>query len=1510
MTFANPWGLALLGLAVPVLVLHILRPRRADQIVSSLFLWRSVERPVSSAQPWQKLRWSSLLLAQLLAVVLLALAVARPVRLGPARLAAHTVFVIDASASMGAVDGSPDRISSAAAEAEKLRDELPDDGVASIVVAGSRPRVLLTASADREAFSDALRTIDVSEGRADFPGAFALAESLETGTADIGFVLLSDGGLTDEEQRQQPPGTSYRRIGVGETNRAVSRLTVEPRGSSLHVRVTLAHTGGPAATQRMRIDVDGVTAYTQQVELKPGALVDVEADVPVGDRVEAFLEGGDQYPLDDRAVAVAGRRPTIKVLLAGDTAFIGELLAAIPGVELTVAEDAGPTGEGYDVVVYNGTAVPAEPLAPFLAIVSPNGAPGVNVTGVVEQPAIALVRTDDPLLSGIDLSNIGIATAQRVEAPLAETLVGAEGAPLLLRGSTPAGPWAYLAFALPDSNFPVDVAFPLLGDRLLSELSGAAQAATSLEVGAALPLPAGEAVTVVDPVGTERGVEPGSAVPIADRAGFWGIKDAEGELRLVAVNPPGEESNIAPADEIRKATDPRAATNQAPQSQRSVVAWVIIAALVVMLAEWLLARRRRGVGKRQWRIAEGLRVTIALALLAAVFAPVVQRPAQRAATVFLVDGSDSMGAGGTDAALEFVREALRSRRAEDLAGVVVFGAEARLEQLVQASSSLGSPQVIIDRSATNLESAIRLGAALLPEDARRRLVLVSDGRENAGDAAAESEALVDRGIPLDVYVVEPVTGADAAIEHLDVPRLVRQGDAVTVTASVAATEAGPATVVLERDGTEIARQDVQLEAGSTDVTFADVPASDAGGLVRYTARVVSPGDEQPNNDVAFGAVPVEGPARILVVEGTAGEGETLAAALQAGGLVTSTVDAVALPAVEELATYSSIVLVDVDARSLTGEQLQSLETAVRDLGRGLVTVGGERSYGLGGYRGTPLEDLLPVISEITDPMRRTKVAEVLSIDVSGSMANCHCDEGENKVARLGGGVNKTDISKAAAARTVEALSAEDELGVLAWNSGSKWIVDLQQLPAAEVVDQGLRSLKPGGNTNLGDSLTEAADALRASDAKLKHIILFSDGFTDPKIIEAVAEQAGSLYTEDGITVSVIATGEGAAPSLEAIAVAGHGRFYPGRDLQRVPQVIAEEAVIASRNFINEGSFLPEITALTPVTERLTTAPPLLGYVATTAKGSATTELRIGPDRDPLLATWQAGLGRVTSWASDASAAWSKNWASWDGYVGFWSNVVTDTFLAGESAGAAQAELSGGRLTVSVEGASAFPDGSQAVAHVAGPDGQRIEVPLERTSGTTFGAELPVTRTGAYSVGATVTSGGDTLLSASTVASQSYPVEYEPGAADTVAMERWSTVSGGRGVIEAAQAFERTGLEPGVRRFDLRGPLLLLAALLWPIAVAVSRLSLRGASVAGARGGLVRIGRRVRAAVPAMLPEDPDNARRSVPSGGTTPAVGKRPTAGPVPKQAATVNELLERKRAQKSERSAADDADS
>ena len=1426
MRFANPVGLWWAMLAVPVVLLHVLKPSRPLQVVSSTFLWRAIERPVTSARPFRMLRPSWLLLLQLLAVGLLTVAIADPVQVTATPLAEHTVFLIDGSGSMLALDGEPDRIADARARARELRADVPRGGTASVIEVGPQPRVLLSTSADADAFDEAVAATRATAGRADFAAAFALAEGLETTGAPIGFVLLSDGGLSEEEQRLLPPGTTYEQVGSAATNRAIVDVDVEARPTDLHVRVTVSNLGGPAATQTLRLDVDGRTRERVELDLAAGQTRVHETDLAAGDRVDAFLEGEDLLAADNRRTAVSRRRQPIRVRLVGEPdPFLGALLSAVDGLALVGDEDADPP----DLTVYNRSAVPAQPPTPFLAIRAPGGAPGVSVLGEVAAPALTLVRSDDRLLQGIDLSGLAVATAQQVRSDTAEVLLGAESAPLLLRGRADGVRFAYLTFELSDSNLPLQLAFPLLGDRLLAELTGAVLPPSSIEVGNTLAATSQFGGVVTGPDGTVTELEPGSPGLVVERPGVWSVAAGDRPELSVAVNPAATESTLTPVPGLPTERRPLRPGESRPVSSSSLRPWVLAAALVVVVGEFLLARRRVGVSPRQWRLAAAVRVLVVLALLGALLDIGFDRDAGDVATVFVVDASDSLGTRGRSEALAFVRDALTDQPAGSQAGVVMFGGDARIELLLQPQASLAQPSVRIDSARSDLAAALRLGGAILPADARRRVVLVSDGRATEGDAVREAARLQEKGIAVDTVLVDTPGAADIAIGAVQAPSRVSEGERVPIDVTLQSTLDGPAVVTLRADGEVVSTQLLNVVAGTQRTTFTDTAGS--GGLRRYQVDVESRADAVTQNNTAFAAVDVGGSPRVLMVEGAANNGAELGAALEAGGLEVHAVAVAAIPQLAELLSYSSIVLVDVDERQLSSRQVGALSGAVRDGGRGLLTIGGNQSYGLGGYYTSELERLLPVVSEILDPRRRQTVAEVLAIDTSGSMGACHCSEGQFASNRFDGGVNKTDISRAAAARTIAALGENDEIGVLAFDVEDRWVLDLQKLPAQDVVNQGLSTLNPAGGTNPSGSLEAAASALRESTAALKHVILFTDGFTSPGLLEGLVDDASELAGE-GITVSVVATGEGASGGLEAVADAGRGRFYPGRDLQQVPEIIMDEAILASRDFVNEGEFLPTITSSLPVVAGLTESPPLLGYVATTARPLALTLLEIGPDEDPLLAKWRVGLGTAASWTSDASDRWSQLWAGWDGYVGFWSRVVRDTFPSLSEG--TTAVIDGGVLRVRVEADGSFGDGAAAVARITDPALAGREVALSRVGPDTFVGELVVDEAGVYVVGTSVVGADGSTTHGTALVSQSYAREYEPGAPDGALLARIADAGAGRAGIGPSMAFDIEGLAVGRSRVALASWLLLAAAILFVAAVVLSRLTRRPAREAARR----------------------------------------------------------------------------
>lgn len=1424
MTLLLPAGLAAVLLAVPIILLHMLTPRRPDTPVSSLLHWDGLKHSITAAEPWQKLRWSLLLILQLLAVALFALALARPAVLEEAELAEHTVFIVDASGSMAAIDGDPDRLGTGIDEAKALRNELPDEGIASLIVASGRPTVLVTQSADVDEFENAIDTIRTTGGGADFEATFALAESLVLPDRATDFVLISDGQLDETEQRLAPLGTRYVPIGTTDTNRAITDLSVNAGPGGLQARVTVESTGGPDAVQVLRLDVDGLTVLSEELEIPGGGVVERTFELPSGARVAAYLDGDDLLAYDNQRYVGAPVLGSLKARVYGESRFfIDQLLASIPEVDTDVAP-----GEEVDFEIYAGVPIPADPETPFIAIDVPGGAPGIVATGRVDNPIPTLV-TRHPLLEDIDVGRIAIAEAQSLDVTTGEVVLGAPGSPLIIASETNGIPFYYVAFTLEQSNLPVDIAYPIIGARMVGGLATAEGVVEALTVGD--PIPVGGGGTVTDPRGGATLISTGDSEPATDVAGFWTIERPEAEPVDIAVNADVDESSLAPVGQladIRPAPDAEPLADATTTIARSLLPWVLGALLLVLAMELYVSYRSLGVPRRQWRIGIAVRGVIVTLILLALVNPAHTTSSDDVTTVFVVDVSASMGESARESARAWAESAI-TEAGGDTWGVVEFGSDARV------GTPLGTDPYRrargVEADATNMARGLRLGESILSGETRQRIVLVSDGRGNTGDLQAEIDRLKTLGVVVDVHTVTGTQVNDAAVSAMDLPSSVNTGESFDVVVEVLSTITGTATVELADDDGVIGTNDLAVDPGPNYTTFT-VEAGESG-LQQFSARVRMTGDTVEENDTHRAGVEVRGPASVLIIEGDTDSGAILEDALTAQGLVVERIPLAEMPGIEEVSIHRAALLVDVSARDLTEDKVATLSTFVRDLGRGMVVVGGTQSYGLGGYRDTPLEALLPLDAEPPDTQREAEVAEVLLIDTSESMGACHCNE--NGMESEEGGVNKTDISKAAAVRAIEALGNGDEVGVLAFSGTREWVVPLQEFPDRSTIDNGIASLRPFGETRIVPALEEAVESLLQSDKEIKHVILFTDGFTSE--LEIGAEFVGAPFARDlvetveeaaarGVTVSVVGTGEGAIPALEDVAEAGNGRFYPGRDLDEIPEIFVKEARIASRSFINEGEYYPVVTSTAEAVRDIASSPAILGYVATSPKPTADIQLQVGELSDPLLASWRVGLGRVTAWTSDGGEKWAAAWAGWDGYSDFWSTLVRDTFpLSGSEGQRIEASIADELMTITLEGSDAWPAGTEPTARVSFPDGTSQEVRLDRVSDFEFGAVVPARQGGTYAIGISVAdSEGETAV-LSTLATRSFAAEFLPGEADADLMSSISGSTGGRGEIEPEEAFDPEGLVAGLTERHYRWWFLLAAALLWPIDVALRRLRL-------------------------------------------------------------------------------------
>jgi uncharacterized membrane protein len=876
---------------------------------------------------------------------------------------------------------------------------------------------------------------------------------------------------------------------------------------------------------------------------------------------------------------------------------------------------------------------------------------------------------------------------------------------------------------------------------------------------------------------------------------------------------------------------------------------LLVPALLLTIGLHLAARRRMGSGRRRAALVVRSLLLTALVLALAGFQLVL--PVDRLATVFVVDMSDSVGNAGREDALAFLRETLKERPQDDVAGIVAFGKGALVERLPAELTGIDRLASTPVKSATDIGGALRLATALFPDDAQKRIVLLSDGNDTTGDGQSEAALAAARGVQIETRQIGLGDVDEVLIERLTTPSTARLGEAVPITAEIRSTVAQTATVRLYANGTLIQTKPVELIAGSTTVQFQDVKPTEAG-FVRFRAVVEAARDTFSENDRADSNTIVKGEPRTLVLAGDDKVATELVAALKNQGQQVDTVVPEALPTdLASLASYDSVVLVDVSRLRLTDRQLTALQVYVRDLGKGLVMIGGPKSYGAGGYAKTALEETLPVDMGVRDRQKQPDIALVVVIDQSGSMAACHCNSFNGGMGGPGsgtGGVQKVDIGKEAILRAAAALTARDELGVVGFNEAAHWVVHTQPLGSITDLQGQIAGIRADGQTNIYAGLDQAVQSLETTTATRRHIILLTDGWSTSGQYDAIIAKMKA----DGITLSTVGAGGGANPFLEQLAKQGGGRFYAATNPASIPDIFLKETQQVSGQQIVEEPFFPIQTSSSPILRGLDAGlPQLRGYNGTTIKAAAQNILVTARD-DPLLASWQYGLGRSVAWTSDSTGRWAKDWVGWSGFNRFFNQMVAWTF-PGEETGGIEAtfQTTGGKTALHVE--SVESDGSprdfySTTASIVGPDLEPALVNLVQTAPGIYETPLGEIDPGAYAVRITQTRAGSSPLGRTVGLVAPTAAEYRQLGANEPFLASLRAATGG--------AVAATALDPWAHdltatdRYTELWPLLLvLALLLWPLDIALRRMSLGRRELASARGWVRGLGRRRRATGP-------------------------------------------------------------
>jgi Ca-activated chloride channel homolog len=745
--------------------------------------------------------------------------------------------------------------------------------------------------------------------------------------------------------------------------------------------------------------------------------------------------------------------------------------------------------------------------------------------------------------------------------------------------------------------------------------------------------------------------------------------------------------------------------------------WLLALLPAAGLVAWSVLAARRGtlgLSVRRRPLFLAFRAAAAVLMVAGLAGMALTLLTDRLSVIFVLDQSRSVTGKDREEALGVIEAIRRGLSRGDQAALVRFGADAELERLDGAAAP--DPEAgAVNGEATDLGGALQFALAQAGPGAAPRIVLLSDGNETRGSAVAA--AAVARSLGARIFTVPlgsaraPVAGsagaagpAEVSVEDVRSPDSVRAGEAQVVTVLLRSRTALQARISLFRDSEPVASQSVALSAGENAVTFSG--SFPGRGLHAWDALVQAAGDTIPQNNHARRYVEVTGAPQVLYVAGPGRESPSFLAALAAQGVSVARTSVAALPStLAGYLPYDALILDNAPGFGISTEKMETIRRYVRDTGGGLLMVGGENSFGAGGYYKTPIEEALPVDMDVKSQVQLPRLSLVLMVDKSGSMAGT-----------VATGETKLDVVKSAALSAIESLNKFDTVGLLAFDADWEWTVPLTSAGETTAIAVQLADLVPGGGTIMYPALEETDRVLSRSLSPLRHVIILTDGLTNAGDFGPLVDR----MAKERITVSTVSIGEDADSALlKDLARRGGGRSYATNDPRDVPRIFMTETTLVSRGLLVEKSFFPRAVSAGEMLRGvdLSALPALKGFVLSYTKQGAETILSALYDA-PLLASWRYGLGRSAAFTSDLRGTWAGGLLAWGPFPRFAGQLVR--WLERPTAAAVlhpRIEASGGRATVSVDAYDAvgtFVDGLAVKGVVTGPSGAPSDIALAQT----------------------------------------------------------------------------------------------------------------------------------------------------------------------------------------------------
>ena len=790
--------------------------------------------------------------------------------------------------------------------------------------------------------------------------------------------------------------------------------------------------------------------------------------------------------------------------------------------------------------------------------------------------------------------------------------------------------------------------------------------------------------------------------------------------------------------------------------------WYLLLLALLPFMWWFSFRSLSGLGRWRRLAALGFRTLVLTLIVAALAEMQFQRTSDRLTVIYLLDQSLSIPEARRAAMIRYVNASIRNQRKaekQDRAGVIVFGRNAEVEVPPVDFNIQLMPRVesLLDPEFTNLSNAMQRAMAMFPHDAAKRIVLVTDGNQNIGDAQEEARAIADAGVSIDVLPVPLERQTEISVESVALPADVRRDQPfeLRVVLNNATSDDGAGQTVKgrvrivrkagEREET-LAEQPVELEPGKRVFTIRE--EIDQPDFYTYEARFVADdptSDALSQNNQATAFTHVRGKGQVLVIEDweNPGQFDYLIERLRDEGL-----EIVVQPSnrlftsLPELQRYDAVILADVprtsgedaaNVSSFSDEQIRMLVRNTEELGCGLIMMGGQNSFGAGGWTNSELEKAMPVDFQI-------KSAKV--VPVGALVLNMHAGE-----------IPRANYwQKIVAQEAIKSLGPRDYCGLISWNGTDQWLWGQAQGGMVRVGPNRQLMLSRIDRMSIGDmpdfdpGMKKAAAALaRLNDAANKHMIIISDGDPTPPTASTL-----KALVDGGITVTTVAVGSHGilgSQVMRNIATRTKGKYYVVNNANALPKIYQREARRIARPLFYEPNppVSPRLTAQHEIVQGLPDRfPAVSGFVLTSLKENSlvdqilTSPLPSNSENATVLAAWTYGLGKTVAWTTDGGNRWANDWTGWENYDRFFSQMVRWSMRpsgdTGKFAVATDVQGSKTRVVISaLDKDDEFLNYQTMLGTVLGPDMQSIPLDIEQTAPGRYVGEFDSLGAGSYMI---------------------------------------------------------------------------------------------------------------------------------------------------------------------------------